>query len=408
LTKSPSANYIFMLGFALWSHRIALITLLSFQLGARGFKDPGVANISGFVRFGNRNVVITEAWIGQAPLRVGYDDQSSTVQASGRRDAESIVELHHSTDRARPKRGRAPQRQQQYMDPDQPWVAEIDSILGVHRFQGEPKAVRPVDDRRRGAVAGSTSGAVVARPGLPVRRGPDWSWSMQDGGIASVGEIVSCSDERWCTVRWPNGHLNGYRVGGSEFDLEVAAGPSRGSLVTSVSFLPTAERRHQDIARRKQHQRTRPPPFETTLPGRGVTSQIRSEGKDARIKEQQLSRNRHGRGHLAPGAAVTRSDARPGLRVQRGPDWRWGNQDGGLGSVGTLESVDGPDWATVRWPSGHVNGYRIGDGGKHDLVLAGRGPKGGCGQHNQAKAPAKRRQRCWCIDQFGEMLEVSA
>ena len=38
-----------------------------------------------------------------------------------------------------------------------------------------------------------------------------------------------------------------------------------------------------------------------------------------------------------------------GQRVQRGPDWKWEDQDGGVGALGTVvegEKVDG--WAKVR------------------------------------------------------------
>ena len=69
---------------------------------------------------------------------------------------------------------------------------------------------------------------------------------------------------------------------------------------------------------------------------------------------------------------------RPGLRVIRGPDWRWGDQDGGEGGVGTVihigssaagEGAGGaaadpaasPEGtAVLQWDNGLRTNYRIG------------------------------------------------
>lgn len=53
----------------------------------------------------------------------------------------------------------------------------------------------------------------------------------------------------------------------------------------------------------------------------------------------------------------------PGTEVTRGPDWRWGDQDGTPGSVGIITGRDTamPDeegWHLVEWPDGHKNGYQ--------------------------------------------------
>ena len=59
------------------------------------------------------------------------------------------------------------------------------------------------------------------------------------------------------------------------------------------------------------------------------------------------------------------------MRVVRGNDWRWGEQDGGAGTVGRIESID-PFIAQVfvRWPNGKRANYRTGAGGSYDLRLA--------------------------------------
>ncbi|XP_015747588.1 PREDICTED: E3 ubiquitin-protein ligase MIB1-like [Acropora digitifera] len=84
-----------------------------------------------------------------------------------------------------------------------------------------------------------------------------------------------------------------------------------------------------------------------------------------------------------------------GLRVVRGPDWMWGNQDGGEGNVGTIIHLgqDGgslPDGTVlVYWDSGKQMNYRVGHSGKFDLRILDSAPTGikhvavvcdGCGE----------------------------
>lgn len=60
----------------------------------------------------------------------------------------------------------------------------------------------------------------------------------------------------------------------------------------------------------------------------------------------------------------------PGAKVKRGPDWDWGNQDGGPQSIGQVLDVRG--WeaesfrsvACVRWKPTSSNVYRVGHKGK--------------------------------------------
>ncbi|XP_062506167.1 E3 ubiquitin-protein ligase MIB2-like isoform X2 [Corticium candelabrum] len=63
----------------------------------------------------------------------------------------------------------------------------------------------------------------------------------------------------------------------------------------------------------------------------------------------------------------------PGATVVRGIDWEWTEQDGGSGNVGHVVDVRG--WgsesdksvASVKWPNGSTNVYRVGHKGKVDL-----------------------------------------
>ena len=47
-----------------------------------------------------------------------------------------------------------------------------------------------------------------------------------------------------------------------------------------------------------------------------------------------------------------------GSRVVRGPDWKWGKQDGGEGRVGTLRSYESHEEVLVVWDNGTAANYR--------------------------------------------------
>jgi hypothetical protein len=59
--------------------------------------------------------------------------------------------------------------------------------------------------------------------------------------------------------------------------------------------------------------------------------------------------------------------------VQRGPDWQWGDQDGGAGSRGiTTSESKQPHWVGVTWAHGEPGQVcRCGAGGAYDLLVAG-------------------------------------
>lgn len=72
-----------------------------------------------------------------------------------------------------------------------------------------------------------------------------------------------------------------------------------------------------------------------------------------------------------------------GLRVVRGPDWKWGNQDDGEGHVGTVVEIGQPGSSTspdktvvVQWDSGSRTNYRVGYQGAYDLRTLDNAPLG--------------------------------
>ena len=79
----------------------------------------------------------------------------------------------------------------------------------------------------------------------------------------------------------------------------------------------------------------------------------------------------------AAGDRVTRANVVLGMRVVRGPDWHWGNQDGGAiwgarnqGTViDTLENIEGGFWVEVRWDGvNDIFAYRVIQ--RYDLSVA--------------------------------------
>lgn len=74
-----------------------------------------------------------------------------------------------------------------------------------------------------------------------------------------------------------------------------------------------------------------------------------------------------------------------GTRVVRGPDWKWENQDGGEGSVGTVVQIGQdkkspvtPQLVWVQWDVGNKANYRAGVNGKHDLRVLDSTNGGAC------------------------------
>ena len=63
-----------------------------------------------------------------------------------------------------------------------------------------------------------------------------------------------------------------------------------------------------------------------------------------------------------------------GARVIRGPDWKWKNQDGGEGHLGTVRSFEGSRDVVVVWDNGTSANYRC--SGAYDLRIFDSSPAG--------------------------------
>jgi E3 ubiquitin-protein ligase mind-bomb len=69
-----------------------------------------------------------------------------------------------------------------------------------------------------------------------------------------------------------------------------------------------------------------------------------------------------------------------GLRVVRGPNWKWGDQDGGEGCLGTVidpgEETASGRGVVVLWDNGNKSNYRCGIDGCYDLKVYDSAPTG--------------------------------
>ena len=133
------------------------------------------------------------------------------------------------------------------------------------------------------------------------------------------------------------------------------------------------------------------------------------------------------RGGPAPAPAPA-----PGARVRRGPNWCWGDQDGGPGRLGEVVQGAQVGWVYVRWDSDRslVRGYRWGVEGAYDVMVAPgtldvRPPSaGGMRPGGPAPVPAPApalapgtlvtRGPSWCFAEqdggkgrFGEVVKVA-
>lgn len=87
--------------------------------------------------------------------------------------------------------------------------------------------------------------------------------------------------------------------------------------------------------------------------------------QDANIDTSSSTSNRIARVSMMEGV---------GARVARGPDWKWGKQDGGEGHVGTVRNFESPEEVVVVWDNGTAANYRC--AGAFDLRILDSAPTG--------------------------------
>lgn len=216
---------------------------------------------------------------------------------------------------------------------------------------------------------------IPARLGQRVVRGPDWKWDNQDGGDGHVGTLVvveHCpSDDDAATfcvrVLWDGGLLSNCRASrNGACDLRLYDSGPVGIRFPTVTC---------DVCSKS---------------GISGTRWKCSVCFDYDLCHSCYMSDKHLLDHAfiridAPGAQGVKVPPRQGstkvevrgifegAKVARGGHWKWADQDGGQGSVGTVLSIR--DWddscvhseARVQWSGSSVNSYRLGFGGDVDL-----------------------------------------
>ncbi|CAL4158048.1 unnamed protein product [Meganyctiphanes norvegica] len=214
----------------------------------------------------------------------------------------------------------------------------------------------------------------VVEVGLRVIRGPDWRWGEQDGGDCHAGTVVevgrpgsSTTPDRTVVVQWDAGARTNYRVGyQAAFDLRVVDNAPVG--VKHPNHICDGCKK-QGIAGMRwkcfrcmdydlctncymadKHDLSHPFVRYDTINSHGIEVAQRKNSSKIPLM----------------GIFV-------GAKVVRGPDWDWGQQDGGEGKCGRVTEIRGWDnesgrsVANVTWVCGSTNVYRVGHKGKVDL-----------------------------------------
>ncbi|CAG0913605.1 unnamed protein product [Notodromas monacha] len=226
---------------------------------------------------------------------------------------------------------------------------------------------------------------IPAEVGLRVVRGPDWKWGDQDGGEGCVGTVVeigrsgASSPSDTVIVRWDGGTKTNYRVGYQDaYDLRVVdnatVGVRHGNIVCDAcKTRGVLGFRWRCIVCDDYDLCTPCYMADKHDPKHAFSRQDVPGSRPIEVGPRRLG-GAGGRSSQPGATRVVMQGIFVGARVQRGPDWDWGNQDGGKGKVGRVLDIRGWDGesgrsvANVIWASGITNVYRVGHKGKVDLT----------------------------------------
>uniref|UniRef100_A0A3Q3A568 E3 ubiquitin-protein ligase MIB2 n=1 Tax=Kryptolebias marmoratus TaxID=37003 RepID=A0A3Q3A568_KRYMA len=219
--------------------------------------------------------------------------------------------------------------------------------------------------------------------GMRVVRGLDWKWGNQDDGEGHVGTVVeigrqgsTTTPDKTVVVQWDSGTRTNYRTGyQGAFDLLLYDNAQIG--VRHSNIICDSCKKHGIMGMRWKCKVC----FDYDL-----CTQCYMNNK------HDLSHpfERYETAHSQPVSLTPRQNLPriilkgifQGVKVVRGPDWDWGNQDGGEGKVGKVVDIRGWDTesgrsvASVTWSNGTTNVYRMGHKGKVDLKYVSDGQGG--------------------------------
>uniref|UniRef100_A0A8C1JI29 E3 ubiquitin-protein ligase MIB2 n=1 Tax=Cyprinus carpio TaxID=7962 RepID=A0A8C1JI29_CYPCA len=199
--------------------------------------------------------------------------------------------------------------------------------------------------------------------GMRVVRGVDWKWGNQDEGEGHVGTVVeigrqgsTTTPDKTVVVQWDSGTRTNYRTGyQSAYDLLLYDNAQIG--VRHSNIICDSCKKHGIMGMRWKCKVC----FDYDL---CTQCYMNNKHELTHAFELFLSQNL---------SRIILKGIFQGVKVVRGPDWDWGNQDGGEGKVGKVVDIRGWDQesgrsvASVTWSSGTTNVYRMGHKGKVDL-----------------------------------------
>ncbi|KAM9344176.1 E3 ubiquitin-protein ligase MIB2 isoform 2-T3 [Pholidichthys leucotaenia] len=219
--------------------------------------------------------------------------------------------------------------------------------------------------------------------GMRVVRGLDWKWGNQDDGEGHVGTVVeigrqgsTTTPDKTVVVQWDSGTRTNYRTGyQGAYDLLLYDNAQIG--VRHSNIICDSCKKHGIMGMRWKCKVC----FDYDL-----CTQCYMNNK------HDLSHpfERYETAHSQPVSLTPRQNLPriilkgifQGVKVVRGPDWDWGNQDGGEGKVGKVVDIRGWDTesgrsvASITWSNGTTNVYRMGHKGKVDLKYVSDGQGG--------------------------------
>ncbi|XP_041319607.1 E3 ubiquitin-protein ligase MIB2 [Pyrgilauda ruficollis] len=210
--------------------------------------------------------------------------------------------------------------------------------------------------------------------GMRVVRGVDWKWGSQDSGEGNVGTVVEIgrtgsptTPDKTVVVQWDQGNRTNYRTGfQGAYDLLLYDNAQIG--VRHPNIICDCCKKHGIRGMRWKCKMC----FDYDL-----CTQCYMNNKHDLSHSFERYETAHSQPVLvSPRQNLTRITLKgtfQGAKVVRGPDWEWGNQDGGEGKTGRVVDIRGWDVetgrsvASVTWADGTTNVYRVGHKGKVDL-----------------------------------------
>uniref|UniRef100_A0A8C5ER51 E3 ubiquitin-protein ligase MIB2 n=1 Tax=Gouania willdenowi TaxID=441366 RepID=A0A8C5ER51_GOUWI len=280
--------------------------------------------------------------------------------------------------------------------PDSPLVPSLPAISSVRSGSAPHKSRRRsrsfCSSSRRDSVARSEPLPSARRPGakqgsmevgMRVVRGLDWKWGNQDDGEGHVGTVVeigrqgsTTTPDKTVVVQWDSGTRTNYRTGyQGAYDLLLYDNAQIG--VRHSNIICDSCKKHGIMGMRWKCKVC----FDYDL----CTQCYMNNKHDLSHAFERYETAHSQPVSLAPRQNLPRIILKgifQGVKVVRGPDWDWGNQDGGEGKVGKVVDIRGWDTesgrsvASVTWSNGTTNVYRMGHKGKVDLKYLSDGQGG--------------------------------